>query len=484
MSTKSPSWTRPVALAGVLTVLSTAVYWLEFKKKPDTEKQKAQEKKVFLLDENQVAEVTLIQGASLVSLGCLDLAARQCLAGTNSKWEVRSPSKLRADEVNVQSLLSSLNNLLPTDSVDLSSETPEKRTRLLAEYGLSDEQRKFAQRVEVTDDSGNRIAIVLGDLHPLGDSRFALVERMKKGEVPAPDARVLMIPTSFKEAISKPLTHWRDKKILTLHSGEISSIRYKSAKSTFEASKKDLQWTLNGRENGMTYSGLPGDIENIDNWTSAVAYLSAREFAAERKNSPEGRKALAGAKPVIEIMLAKQGEKPIALQLFEKKSSQMEKLFLTASNLDPVYELEGTARQRLAKSIQDLRLSRLLGSMDRFNAREVTFRSASLGATAVVFTKKEGKWARDGASTQDEDSKVSSILDRLSGNKVKAFLPERKPGKDALEVSLKDDKAQVLRRLEFWKEGGKVLGRDALSNRHEILELDPVLDSALPWEKL
>jgi hypothetical protein len=162
----------------------------------------------------------------------------------------------------------------------------------------------------------------------------------------------------------------------------------------------------------------------------------------------------------------------------------MEKLFLTASNLDPLYELEGTARQRLEKSIQDLRLSRLLGSMDRFNAREVTFRSASLGATPVVFSKKEGKWARDGASAQDEDSKVTSILDRLSGNKVKAFLPAQKPGKDALEISLKDDKAQVLRKLEFWKEGGKLLGRDALSNRREVLDLDPSLESALPWDKL
>jgi hypothetical protein len=484
MATQSPSWTRPVALAGVLTVLSTGVYWLEFKKKPDTEKQKAQEKKVFLLDENQVAEVTLIQGASLIRLGCLDLAAKQCLAGTNSKWELRSPSKLRADEVNVHSLLSSLNNLLPTDSIDLAAEPAEKRATLLGEYGLSDDQRKSAQRVEITDESGSRVALVLGDVHPLGDSRFALVERMKTGESPAPDARVLMIPTSFKETISKPLTHWRDKKILTLHSGEISSIRYKSAKSSFEASKKDLQWTLSGRENGATFSALPGDIENIDNWSSAIAYLSAREFAAEQKTSPEARRVLSGARPVLEISLAKQGEKPITLQLLQKKSSEMEKLLLTASNLDPVYELEGTARQRLEKSIQDLRLSRLLGSMDRFNAREVTFRSASLGGSPVVFTKKDGKWARDGASTQDDDSKVTSILDRLSGNKVKAFLPERKPGKEALEVSLKNDKAQVLRKLEFWKEGGKVLGRDTLSNRREILELDPALESALPWDKL
>jgi hypothetical protein len=484
MATKSPNWTRPVALAGVLTALSTTVYWLEFKKKPDSERMKEQERKVFLLDQNQVAQVTMIQGASLIQVGCLDLATKQCLAGTNSKWELRAPSKLRADEVNVQSLLSSLNNLLPIDSIDLSTETPEKRGQLLVQYGLSEEQRKSAQRVEVVDDSGNRIALVLGDIHPMGESRFALVERAARDLPAVADARVLIVPMTIKEAIQKPLTHWRDKKILTLHSVEIANIRFKGSKTSFEAFKKDSQWTLSGKENDVSYQALPGDIENIDNWISALAYLSAREFAAEQKTSPEGRKALAGTKQVLEIALSKQGEKPIMLQLFERRTKDVEKLFLTASNLDPVFELEPAARQRLEKSIQDLRLARLLGSMDRFNAREISFKSPSLGAAPVIFKKADSKWSRQGLTAQDDDSKVTTILDRLSGNKVRSFLPERKPGKDALEISLLDEKSQVLRKLEFWKDGTKVLGRDLLSKRHETLELEPSLGSTLPWDKL
>ena len=167
-------------------------------------------------------------------------------------------------------------------------------------------------------------------------------------------------------------------------------------------------------------------------------------------------------------------------------------------SVDPLFELESAARQRIEKSITDLRLARLLGSMDRFDAREVSFSSKALGPSPVVFSRKDGKWLRQGgvpvpAPTatgapvpvrQDDDTKVTSILDRLSGDRVKAFLPERRPGRDALEVSLKDEHSQVLRRIEFWKEGERLLARDLLSKRSESLELDPSLSQALPWEKL
>lgn len=495
MATKNPGWKGPLALALTLTVLSTAVYWLEFRKKPDGEKAKEREKKVFSLNDIQTAEITMIQGASLIRLGCLDLAAKLCVAGANSKWELRAPGRLGADDGNVQSLLSSLNNLLPTDSVDLSAETAEKRRTLLAQYGLSDEQRKSAQRVDLVDEAGNQRGLVLGDLHPMGGSRYALVEVGPKDRAVAQDSKVYLVPASFPEAISKPLTHWRNKKILTVQANRVSRIVFESAQGSFEAKKKDGSWTIEGRQGQTRQAALPGDIENIDNWISAVTYLSAREFASEQKSSAQARTALAGAKSVLRLTLDQGDGRPVTLELFEKKTKSLEKLFATASNLDPLFELEGTARQRVEKSITDLRLARLLGSMDRFNAREVSFSSKSLGASPVVFLRREGKWARQGApapaatstpvpARQDDDTKITSLLDRLSGNRVKAFLPERRPGRDALEISLKDEHSQLLRRLEFWKEGDRLLARDLLSKRGESLELDSSLSQTLPWEKL
>ncbi|MEN9722104.1 MAG: hypothetical protein RJB38_90 [Pseudomonadota bacterium] len=512
MATQTPSWSRPLALAAALVALSSSVYWLEFKKKPATEKKKEQEKKIFALDDFQTAEITLIQGISTLQLHCSNIEEKLCQPGKNSRWEVTAPLKLRADDLAVQSLLSSLNNLLPTDSIDLSTDTAEKRQQLLQDYGLSISHRRAAQRVTITNDSGKAVSLVLGDPHPMGETRYALLERGTKGNpLETDESRVFLLPLAFKSSLSHPLTHWRDKKILTLQAADITTVQFEGLKSRFKATKKDASWTIDGTEGAQKFSELPGDIENVTNWLSSTAYLSAKEFAAEKQGSPEAQKALAGAKTVLSLTLTKGTEKSISLRLFEKKAKEGSQLLLTASNLDPVFELELGSRERLEKSISDLRLSRLLGSMDRFNAGEIAFSSKALGPKPVIFAKKDGKWARLGSSMattaagsapapaaspsaspasatnslkEDDDTKISTLLDQLSGNRVKAFLQNKTPGKGALEISLKDEKAQLLRRLEFWREGEKVLARDLLSKRAEALELEAAAAQSLPWEKL
>ena len=488
MSSKRPNWTRPFGLAIALTVLTTAVYWLEFKKKPQNQKEEEKQKKVFFLDEAQVQGISLVQGISKIDLNCLDLSSKQCLAGKNSKWEITYPSKLKGDETNIQALLSSLNNLIPSDSIRLEHDSLEKKGELLAQYGLSPDQRRASQRVTVTDESGIQTSLVLGDVHPLGEARFALIEQGSKDKLIAKEDRVLLIPSWFKETIAKPLTHWRDKKILTIQASDIVSIEFSGAKGGFQANKKDGQWTLKGKDSLGTFSEMQGDIENIDNWSSATAYLTARDFAAENKRSSDGRKILVGAKAVLKISLARAKESPIQLELFELSDKKGQRLFLTASNLDPVFELEPSARQRLEKSAQDFRLSRLLGSMDRFNSHEVSFRSKALGESPIVFKKKEGKWTRlsktSSPSPSDEDAKVTSLLDQLSGSRIKTVLPSKKPGKDALEIALKNDQEKVVRKLEFWREGNQLFARDHLSRRAETLELDASLGPSLPWDKL
>ncbi|NDD92403.1 DUF4340 domain-containing protein, partial [bacterium] len=370
--------------------------------------------------------------------------------------------------------------------VDLSAESPEERKRLLTQYGLSEEQRKSAQRVEMLFESQSLTGLVLGDVHPMGEYQFALLTKGTKDQSAAQEAKVYLLPRNFKEAISKPLSYWRDKKILTIQSHEIASIRYQSGTSKFEATKKDSSWTLEGRDSSGTPSVVPGDIENIDNWTAALAYLTAQDFAAEQKSSTAGKKVLAGARSLVKVSVAKPGELPVTLELFEKKLPESQKLYVTASNLDPIFQLDPGSMPRLEKSLSDLRLSRLLGSMDRFNAQEITLRSKALGTNEIVFERRDDHWVRRSGKGAEDKSRISSLLDQLSGNRVKSFLPERLAGKDALvlEITIKGEKSQVLRRLEFWKDGEKLLGRDLLSQRKETLELDPSLSSVLPWEKI
>ncbi|MBU6374898.1 MAG: DUF4340 domain-containing protein [Bdellovibrionales bacterium] len=486
MATKSPSWSKTLALAVTLIVLSTVAYWYEFRKKPDNNKQIEQQKKLFILTETQVRQVRIFQGANYFAFGCLDLASKTCTAGSNSRWELTAPVKLRADDGNVHSLLSAMNQLLPADALDLSGETTEERKRLLGQYGLSEEQQKSAQKIEVEFENGTSSGLIFGDVHPMGESQFAMVIHSSTEKNVSLVEKVYLIPKSFRSSISRPLTYWRDKKILTLQSHEIDSIAYQAKSSTFQAMKKDGNWTLITPLSAGSALQAPGDIENIDNWIAAIVYLSAKEFAFEKKNSPEGKKLLNSALSLVKLTLSHAGSPSVTLELFERKTKDSVKLLLTASNLDPIFELDPGAQNRLKKSVNDLRLTRLLGSLDRFNAAEITLRSKTLSPQEIIFEKKAEQWIRKTSPGPDDASRISSLLEQLSGNRVKAFLPESKPKKDAttLTITLKDGNSKTLRSLEFWRDGERLLGRDLLLKRNETLEIDPSLISSLPWEKI
>src|SRR4051794_7112069 len=116
------SWNRQLGLAVTLCALGTLAYWLEFKHKPNQEATDEQSKKLFLLKDTPVKSVTLTDAGKPVTLNCSDFAANLCKPGDNSKWEVSEPAKLKADDANVNSLISTLNDLSATDVIDLKDE--------------------------------------------------------------------------------------------------------------------------------------------------------------------------------------------------------------------------------------------------------------------------------------------------------------------------------------------------------------------------
>jgi len=170
------------------------------------------------------------------------------------------------------------------------------------------------------------------------------------------------------------------------------------------------------------------------------------------------------------------------LEILERKAKDTSRWLAISSALDPVFELEDNARSRLEKSTQDLRLSRLLASMDRFNTREISFSSTALGKSPVLWKQQEGKWTTTAAGGSAGADKIAGILDRLSGNRIQSFTPHLKHSTDELQITLKNEAGATLRQLGFWREGGKLFARDLLSKRAETFELDPALASGLPWD--
>lgn len=489
-STVRPNWKNQALMAASLFVLGSFAYWMEYKHKPAKEASEEQTKKLFVLKDKALTSIRVTEGTKVVDLHCLDGAAKLCKPGDNSKWELLEPRKLKADDSNANALVSALNNLTASESIDLKEESSEKRKNLLKEYGLDVATRSAsgAKRITATTADGS-VTLFLGLNHPIGESIFALLDKGPAGSKPGDhvdENRVYLVPTFFKSNWDHDLSYWRDKKLLTFTSHEVQSFELAGTKTKLKAERTDGKWQLHsgGEE-------FPGDIENVDNLLSSATYLAAKSFAAESKTDAKGRAALSGARAVVHftVQLEKGTQAslppPVTVTLFEKGKDKTKKLLATVSSLDPVYELEPFMKERLDKSLKDLRLAKLITSMDRFTAKRLEASGKPLGVT-LILVNKDGKWQSEDGKTEISHDKANTLLDRLSGNRIREFLtgsaiPAGEAG--GLKIALIDEKGAKLRELSFWSVGDKLYGRDLGAQRKEAFLLDVSIKEELPWSK-
>jgi hypothetical protein len=483
-------WGRLLVMAVTVFVLGTFAIWYEFSLKGKREEKEKQAKKVFNLKDNAVSSVTLNDSGRTFTFKCQDVEAKLCKTGDNSKWKVTQPVELKADDSNVNALLSTLNNLQPNETIDLSPETPEKRSRLLKEYLLDEagRSRKDARKVLIQFVDGSSRGLVLGDQHPVGDVFFAGTLEGEKFD----DQKVLLIPSYFKSNFERELIHWRDKKLLSVASHQVVALDVAMPKGNYRAEKKDGMWQL--RAAGAKDS-VPGDSESVDNMLSALGYLTAKSFASEKKSDPKAKGKLAGSPQVLSVRLefekgadGKATLEPVTVQLFQSKSNAKAPLFATVSTNDPLYELDPGARDRLSKDIKELRLSKLLTSTDRFAAKKIKIS----GPSAMTVVQKEGKWLKEGGGEMAQE-KVTTLLDRMSGNRIRDFLKSAPAGEnEGIRIELFDDKDKELRSYVFWrakaaasapeaKDGLQLFAR-IKNETQEVVLVDKSLQDALPWK--
>ncbi|MGZ3696663.1 MAG: DUF4340 domain-containing protein [Bdellovibrionota bacterium] len=484
------SWKKQLILAALLFVLGMTAYWLEYKHKPQKESAEEASKKIFALKDTQVQELQITDGTRNFLFECADIGAKLCKPGDNSKWMLSEPRKTKADDSNVNSLLSTLNNLAVTDSIDLKDEEPAKRQALLKEYGLDAGVRSaFGTKRVFVASPGGGTELYLGLTHPIGESTFAVAEHVPAGQKPSgkvDETKVYLVPNFFKSNFDHDLTYWRDKKLFALGAHEVESFKLDSPRTHVSGDRKDGEWTLH-----VKGEDLPGDIENIDNLLTGLTYLTAKQFAAEDKaQEKKDAKVLRGTKTLLTMTIqrekgtAKEAPAPETLILYGKGDpKKLTKLYATLSTTDPIYEIEPYNKDRLDKELKDLRLSKLITSMERFGAKKLVFEIA--GHTTRLLNK-DGKWTLEGEKGELDTDKIQGTLDKLSGNRIKDFLSGAAiPAgeKDGLKFTLGDEKNDAKRELLFWKAQGKLYAKDLLSKRNEAFLVDEALKDALPWEQ-
>jgi hypothetical protein len=564
MSSK-PNWGRPLALAAVLVVLGSLSYWLVYTHKPKEDEQDEQSKKIAQLSsdqgkgqdkakgkdagkDRQIQTITLDNGTGTrLSVACLDVALQVCKPGSSPKWEMAEPLKVKADDSNINAFISTLNNLNASDTISLKDETPEKKVALLKEYGLDPAAVAAGKTrsIQVETTTGN-LGLYLGQQHPIGDGTFVVVEHTDAGKKLTgqfDQNQVYVIPSFIKTNFDKPTNFWREKKLLTIGSHDVAAFHLKGTHADVEGTLQNGQWTLRSQTSSKTGSKieeLPGDVESIDNMLNGVAFLVARDFASDNKTDAKAKAILHGARPIITLSMEKakpatpqaspspgssgtpaaatsaEQSTPIVLTLFakdahkEKNGVVQVRLFATVSNQDPLYEVESFAKDRMDKEVKELRLSKLITSMDRFTAKKLMFEGGSL-SNPIRLAMKDSKWTdSDNPQTTIDSERVQSLLDKLAGDKVQEFIPLTKAPADVMKgestgltLSLGDETSAAKRKIVFWKvvdnspenpkdkssgkgkkgAGFKLYAHDLNSPRKEIFLMDSSAAQGLPWEK-
>lgn len=471
MSQTQPDWKKPLALAILLSAIGYGAYWNEFMRKPKLESQDEVAKKLISLKDVTIMSVRLINEKNTFKLSCVDFVKTPCRAGDTNKWEMSEPTKMKADDGNVNALLSAINNLVVSESIDLSIETPEKRLTLYKEYGLTPEQRalKNARRIEIEMGGGRIVTAYFGETHPVGDQIFVTLADS--------DQKIRLVGSYFKVNFEKDLTYWRDKKLFSLIPAQVTSLEVLQAnqKDKIKISKKDANWIIE--------PDLTGDIEGIDGLVSATTYLAAKGFASDQKNDAKAKRALSGAKRITQIKI-----NDIVFELFEKGKDKAATYFATVSNLDPLFEMDPSTKKRVDKTMKDLRLSKLITTVERFSAKKVEISGKTIGEPSLMLANKEGGWVfeKSASGPQADTDKVQALLDKMSGNRIEEFLPlDKAPkGEDTgTHVALFDESGAKKREIVFWQAAGKVYARDVLAKRPEAFRVDAALKDAVPWNR-
>lgn len=457
-----PNWKTPTILAAALLALFIVAYWVEFKGKPASEEREAASRRIFALkDEDPIKSITLALGVRPIGIECFD----KCKNGESGQWKVTAPESGEADNANCGTVATSVRTFASGEVVDLSTESEAKRKELLGQYGLAEDQLKTTKRVEVVTASGKKQVAYFGTSHPMGDRFYVAVEVDGKLKTDT----VYLAAAYQKGSFDRDPSYFRNRRLTSLAATDVVKLQLASSKGRFELEKDGANWTL---KDGGNVS--PAESEAVDGLLSQLTMVSAKAFAASKKDSPEAKKALTGSKQTVTVTLGLKDKKSVILAFFDgagKKPAQ--KFFATVSNAEPLYEMDLGVASRFEKSRDDLRVSKLLTPIEQFSVTQATVRGKKL-------VRKEGKWQLEGKEV--DQNKMQKLLSTLSTSKLKGFVAKLPSGEaQGVRIVLGDESTPEKKHFVFWKSGKDIFARDLKNKRPEAMQLDAALGDVLPW---
>jgi len=275
---------RLLPFLAVFLVVAAGYFLLEWHQgRKAQEKEEAQ--KLFSVKDGDITSITLQRSSGEIHL-----------VREGREWRLVQPLKEQADNLTLNSLVSSLTRLRRTR--DLGAEPD------LKPFGL--DKPSLVVSFTAGDKSHN---LSVGQKIPGGQGYYVRRDQ---------DPRVLVIPSSSKESLDRGLSDLRNRNLFDFAVDRVQALRVKTPQSQVTLEKKEDQWRLVGRDNFDVRQ------ERLERLLRFVSLARVKEFVADAPQE-----------------VSKYGLAPPALAITVVTDKGEQRLWLGSRKKDECYARQG-----------------------------------------------------------------------------------------------------------------------------------------------
>ncbi len=303
-------------------------------------------------------------------------------------WTITEPKKLAADQSGISSLLSSLTSA----TVD---QVVEQKPSNLKDFGLDNPSVTLDV---ATDTKPGKFTLLLGDETPTSGGVYAQV---------AGNPRVITLASYLKSSFDKKVFDLRDKRILTIPTGQVNRI---------EVVGKSKHWTLAKNPEGVWDLVLPPAVR-ADRFT-AEGIVSRLESGTMQSVVADDKKNIGKygfGSPEVTIRVSGAG----TTQTLTLGKKEGERYYAMNSATDPVFTLDSSFLSDFQKDPGDLRAKDLF----TFSTFEVKRLEVVIPGGSRTFEKgPQNKWKQTAPTAKDVSTdKVEALLNKLRDLRAESF---------------------------------------------------------------
>ena len=389
----------------IFGLLGGYVYFFEVRNQEQKQKQEAEKKKTFKVDEKDITEISLIY-------------PDRTLTGVkkgDKQWEITSPAGVEADSDEWQQLASNVPRIEREDTVAQNAQD-------LASFGL----KEPAVKVSAKTKDGKTLEISFGSENPKKTYNYAKLGTSND---------VFLSASNWAKTFTKNVSDLRNKKILEFETDDIDGVKIAEGTRELEAQKSGDNWQLKKPVDAKADNG------EISSFTSSIRFARAQSFA----DASIDEKAAGLNAPSFKITLH-DGKAKVDRVLLIGKESEKDKYYARDTGRPAVFIIDKEIAEKAKRPLFDWR-DKTIAKVDREKIDKIEIQR---GSDNVSFAKSGSDWKlSDGKKAQWD--KISGMLNELDFEKAKDIIDMPKAmatyglDKPKIEVALRQGSNDLVR---------------------------------------